>query len=222
MAIPAQRPARSRLFVMVAACFSFGGHAAPVFPACRRRRGPRPAANREELSAPRSGRRIHDASVPHAVPAYGGKGDDVEFSPDGMFAAVSLRARLYAAGRESTHTVNVWRSTQEAARTDVVAVGEADPGSGASHDYKWSRDARALLIYGTGVLCPDRIGGSCASFTCRRRFSWTESSRAAEGRFTVSGHSSHDRSQQRTSVASAGKRTNGIDGLGSGLQPSHR
>lgn len=109
---------------------------------------------REELSAARSGRRIHDASVPHAVPAYGGEGDDVEFSPDGMFAAVSLRARLYAAGRESTHTVNVW-DRRKGTRTDVVAIGEADPGSGASHDYKWSRDSRALLIYGTGVLWPE-------------------------------------------------------------------
>jgi hypothetical protein len=34
----------------------------------------------------------------------------------------------------------------------VVSIQEGDPGSGASHQYRWSADSRALLISGWGAL----------------------------------------------------------------------
>jgi hypothetical protein len=34
----------------------------------------------------------------------------------------------------------------------VVSIQEGDPGSGASHDYRWSADLRALFISGWGAL----------------------------------------------------------------------
>jgi hypothetical protein len=49
------------------------------------------------------------------------------------------------------HTVYVW-DEQESALRSVLSIQEADPGSGSSHEYRWSSDGAALLIYGRGSL----------------------------------------------------------------------
>ncbi len=66
-------------------------------------------------------------------------------SPDGRYLALTRDAR------RSYHTVSVW---DERTRTlkPVVSIQEGDPGSGASHQYRWSADSGALIIGGWGAL----------------------------------------------------------------------
>jgi hypothetical protein len=66
-------------------------------------------------------------------------------SPNGRYLALTREAR------RAYHTVFVW---DERARTlhPVVSIQEGDPGSGASHKYRWSADSGALIIAGWGAL----------------------------------------------------------------------
>lgn len=62
-------------------------------------------------------------------------------SPDRRYLALTREAR------RAYHTVLVW---DERTRTlhPVVWIQEGDPGSGASHQYRWSADSGALIIAG--------------------------------------------------------------------------
>jgi hypothetical protein len=66
-------------------------------------------------------------------------------SPSGRYLALSREAA------SSYHTIHVWDEHEHRLRA-VVSVQESDPGSGSAHDYRWSRDSRALLISGSGAL----------------------------------------------------------------------
>lgn len=64
------------------------------------------------------------------------------------------RGRYLALTRDAVrdyHTIFVWDEQAHALKA-VISVQEMDPGSGSSHDYRWSQDQRALLIYGAGKL----------------------------------------------------------------------
>jgi hypothetical protein len=52
------------------------------------------------------------------------------------------------------HTVGVWDEST-GSPIPVVSIKEADPHSGISHRYAWSRDSEALLIHGRGRLPDD-------------------------------------------------------------------
>jgi hypothetical protein len=72
-------------------------------------------------------------------------GSDYVPSPDSRYLAFTREAaRAY-------HTIYVWNEQDRLLRS-VVSVQEGDPGSGRSHDYRWSRDSKALLISGWGAL----------------------------------------------------------------------
>ncbi len=101
-------------------------------------------------------------------------------SPDGRFTAVTLswhdRSPLlsrhiaavlslfvgFISDAPVTHTIAI-RSASDGRLRSVVSVKEADPFSGYSHQYSWSADSRALLIYGAGGLpeAPDEPVGLC-------------------------------------------------------------
>jgi hypothetical protein len=66
-------------------------------------------------------------------------------SPDGRYLALTRSTR------RAYHTVFVWDERNRVLH-EVVSVQEGDPGSGASHQYRWSSDSRALLISGWGSL----------------------------------------------------------------------
>jgi hypothetical protein len=55
--------------------------------------------------------------------------------------------------RPFIHTVGVWDESGDRF-VRVVSIKEADPHSGIAHRYAWSKDSKALLIYGSGRL-PD-------------------------------------------------------------------
>jgi hypothetical protein len=77
-------------------------------------------------------------------------------NPDGRYLALTREAaRAY-------HTVFVWDEQAGTLRA-VLSIQEADPGSGSSHEYRWSRDGKALLIYGRGSL-PFESGPSALSY----------------------------------------------------------
>jgi hypothetical protein len=67
------------------------------------------------------------------------------WSPDGSFAAVTTEARGNA------QTINIWDARTRQARP-LISVEEFDPASGRAYRYAWSRDGKALLIYGNGRL----------------------------------------------------------------------
>lgn len=74
-------------------------------------------------------------------------------APGGHYRA-NPQGRYLALTREAVreyHAVLVWDETKRSFRS-VVSIQEADPGSGPSHDYRWSLDGKALLIYGSGSL----------------------------------------------------------------------
>jgi hypothetical protein len=66
-------------------------------------------------------------------------------SPDGRYLALTRETR------RAYHTVFVWDEKTRRLHP-VVSIQEGDPGSGASHRYRWSADSRALLISGWGAL----------------------------------------------------------------------
>ena len=74
---------------------------------------------------------------------YLGPGGTLKASPDRRKAAL-LRSGSFGT---SLHSIHVWNL--ETGRTEtVLSLTEADPGSGRSFDYRWSRDSRALHISG--------------------------------------------------------------------------
>jgi hypothetical protein len=77
-------------------------------------------------------------------------GDHYVPSPDGRHLAFSRDAAW------AYRTLSVWNEQDRRLRA-VVSIREADPGSGRSHDYGWSRDSRALLISGRGALPLRRV-----------------------------------------------------------------
>jgi hypothetical protein len=66
-------------------------------------------------------------------------------SPDGRYLALTREAR------RAYHTVFVWDERTQTLHP-VVSIQEGDPGSGASHTYRWSADSGALFISGWGAL----------------------------------------------------------------------
>jgi hypothetical protein len=66
-------------------------------------------------------------------------------SPDGTLVAVTTEARGHA------QTINIWNPNTDQLRP-LLSIEEFDPGSGRAFRYAWSRDGKALLIYGHGRL----------------------------------------------------------------------
>jgi hypothetical protein len=96
---------------------------------------------RAELCSPR----VADPPAPQRVWSDPAPGSDYVGSPDSRYLAFTREAvRAY-------HTLYVWNEQDRVLRS-VVSVREGDPGSGRSHDYRWSRDSKALLISGWGAL----------------------------------------------------------------------
>jgi hypothetical protein len=65
-------------------------------------------------------------------------------SPHGRF---TLRQRRL---RNDYHEITL-SSEQGAVAETVLILQEGDPGSGTSHDWQWSRDSKAVFIYGRGT-----------------------------------------------------------------------
>jgi hypothetical protein len=74
---------------------------------------------------------------------YWGPGHTLKPSPDRRFA-ILLRSGALGAGYYSIH---VWDFDRDQLAT-IVSLREAEPGSGRSFDYEWSRDSRAVHITG--------------------------------------------------------------------------
>jgi hypothetical protein len=72
-------------------------------------------------------------------------GEQYVGSPDGRYLALTRDAR------RAYHTVLVWDEHTHTLHP-VVSIQEGDPGSGASHVYRWSADSAALFISGWGAL----------------------------------------------------------------------
>jgi len=84
---------------------------------------------------------VHDVSA--GTTRYQGPGGALKPSPDRRKAAF-LRS---GSRGTSLHSIHVW--DLETGKTEtVLSLTEADPGSGASFDYRWSGDSRALRISG--------------------------------------------------------------------------
>lgn len=79
-------------------------------------------------------------SRPHTAP-----GSYPRWSADGALVAVTTEARGHA------QTINIWNPRTEEVRP-LLSIEEFDPGSGRAYRYAWSRDGKALLIYGHGRL----------------------------------------------------------------------
>lgn len=94
-----------------------------------------------------------EALVPghgHSAPAAAawsdpGPGRQYVGSPDGRYLALTRDAR------RAYHTVFVWDERTHTLHP-VVSIQQGDPGSGASHVYRWSADSAALFISGRGAL----------------------------------------------------------------------
>ena len=93
---------------------------------------------------------------------YDGPGWYPRRSPDGAYVAAteSWGGFLGEAvlglliDRPFIHTIGVWdEQTDRFLR--VLSIKEADPHSGIAHRYAWSKDSKALLIYGSGRLPDD-------------------------------------------------------------------
>jgi hypothetical protein len=66
-------------------------------------------------------------------------------SPDGRLKLQTRTLRNYY------HEIMI-SSGLATAPVTVLILQEADPGSGTSHDWRWSRDSKAVFIYGSGEL----------------------------------------------------------------------
>jgi hypothetical protein len=106
-----------------------------------------------------------------ALPRYGDTPSEREARPymgPGWYSRRSANGRFVAAteswgdalsnstlglvlDRPYIHTVGVWDEDSGRFKR-VVSVMEADPGSGIAHRYAWSKDSKALLLYGGGGL----------------------------------------------------------------------
>ena len=65
-------------------------------------------------------------------------------SPDGRFTLHERERRDYY------HEITLSRG--QAPPETVLVIQESSPGSGASHNCQWSRDSKAIFIYGSGTL----------------------------------------------------------------------
>jgi hypothetical protein len=91
--------------------------------------------------------RAHAAGAPGTISNMGRPGSwrPLSWAPQGRYLALTRdAARDY-------HTIVVWNEEKRTLNA-VISVQEVDPGSGSSHDYRWSADGKALLIYGAGSL----------------------------------------------------------------------
>ena len=84
---------------------------------------------------------IHDFN--EGTTRYLGPGGTLKASPDRRKAAFLRSGSLGT----SLHSIHVWNPENDQMET-VLSLREADPGSGRSFDYRWSRDSRALHISG--------------------------------------------------------------------------
>jgi hypothetical protein len=64
-------------------------------------------------------------------------------SPDGRFTLRQRKLRNYY------YEITV--ASDRAPPETVLVLQEGDPGSGTSHDWQWSRDSKAVFIYGSGT-----------------------------------------------------------------------
>ncbi|MBI5489542.1 MAG: hypothetical protein HY905_19575 [Deltaproteobacteria bacterium] len=87
-------------------------------------------------------------------------GQSYQPSPDGSHVAYEPGA---SRDRDTYHTILVW-DRQRRTSVTVISVGEADPGSGASHTVRWSRDSSALFISGAGTVNGDYRYPICLVF----------------------------------------------------------
>jgi hypothetical protein len=90
-------------------------------------------------------RRRNGRNTDPELQTYAGPGWYPRWSLDQKRLAVTTSGAGYY------HTVNFWDEPGRHLRP-VVSIKEADPGSGAAHRYAWSRDSKALLIFGRGKL----------------------------------------------------------------------
>ncbi len=68
-----------------------------------------------------------------------------------MFQWVEISAELRQRElRNDYHEITLSRGPTTVAET-VLVLQEGDPGSGTSHDWQWSRDSKAVFIYGSGT-----------------------------------------------------------------------
>jgi hypothetical protein len=136
----ARRSKRLVLAVGIAGALALGYGACWQGVVVRRAHAASDSPYRAELCGPRA------ADVPpERVWSDPAPGSGYVGSPDSRYLAFTREAaRAY-------HTIYVWNEPHRVLRS-VVSVREGDPGSGQSHDYRWSRDSKALLISGWGAL----------------------------------------------------------------------
>jgi hypothetical protein len=79
------------------------------------------------------------------VPPYSVPGHYLRWTADHSWAATTADAGGYF------RTISVW-SGRDKRLTQVISIKDADPESGRAYRYAWSRDSKALLIYGSGSL----------------------------------------------------------------------
>ncbi len=101
-----------------------------------------------------------DSGAAKEGPSYKGPGWYQQRSRDGRRAAVTTSWGYcgvflgFLSDRPYIHTIKVW-DARSGQLVPVMSVMEADPASGASHEYTWSKDSKALLIHGSGRLQED-------------------------------------------------------------------
>ena len=109
----------------------------------------------EVPDVPGYGKELRDLELNPPKPTdarpYSGPGSYPRWSPDGTYVATTTQARGYY------QTVNVWHAPTQSTRP-IVSIGEFDPGSGRAYRYAWSRDGKALLIYGHGRVADGSQG----------------------------------------------------------------
>jgi hypothetical protein len=104
---------------------------------------------------------------------YAGPGRYARRSPDGTYVAATESWGGFlgevilglAIDRPFIHSVGVWH--ERAGRfVRVLSIKEADPHSGIAHRYAWSKDSKALLIFGSGRLADDyeRVMNLCVVY----------------------------------------------------------
>ena len=109
----------------------------------------------------------------HSGQPYGGPGWYPPPSPDGAYVAateswggfVGEGIVGFVMDRPFIHSVGVW-NTRSGVFVRVLSIKEADPHSGIAHRYAWSKDSKALLIYGSGRLADDyeRVMNLCVVY----------------------------------------------------------
>jgi hypothetical protein len=116
-----------------------------------------PPYGNEVRALPRYGN-FHPPEEREGAPGYSGRGRHPFRSPDRRYVAVTTSserpvARLLGLVWDAPwyHTVTVVEESTGRA-VPVVSIKEAEPGSGAGHHYRWSKDSAALLMFGVGGL----------------------------------------------------------------------